>query len=234
MNYNSLMILQIRNFFNTFLPFYVYVNPWWIYSKLKGNIWRNEKTYKTSSYESADDNVSQYFLKTIQVISNKHDSILDICCNQGRHLRALRSFGYRDLTGVDIMKPAVDLFYSRYGPLNPEINIECMDIKKYFEINVDKSFDFAIAMSASLELLDPMTNIFKNISCIVNKGAVFIINETGHSWPRFWDYGFMHNGFDICLKKNLHDSLTLFVIAKHEYSFQISSALKNNLTEKVL
>ena len=226
--------MQIQKYFNTFLPFYVYVNPWWIYSKLKGNNWRNEKKYKTSSYESADDNVSQYFLKTIQVISNKHDSILDICCNQGRHLRALRNSGYSDLTGVDIMKPAVDLFDSRYSALMPEINIECIDVKKYFKINKGNSFDFAITMSASLELLDPTVNIFHNISRVVNKGAVFIINKDCHTWPRFWDYGFRHNGFKICLQKSLQDGMTLFVLAKHEYSSQILSALEDNLAAKVL
>ena len=91
------MKLQARKFLNTFLPFYVYVHPWWIYNKLRGNSWTNERTYKTSAYESVDDDISQILLQTIQIISDKHDSILDICCNQGRHLRALCSSGYRDL-----------------------------------------------------------------------------------------------------------------------------------------
>ena len=149
-------------------------------------------------------------------------------------MRALWNSGYRDLDGVDIMKPAVDLFYSRYGALMPEINIECIDAKKYFKINKGKSYDFAITMSASLELLDPTVKIFYNISRVVNKGAVFIINKDAHTWPRLWNYGFRHNGFTICLQKYLQDGMTLFVLAKHEYSSQILSALENNLTEKVL
>jgi hypothetical protein len=132
------------------------------------------------------------------------------------------------------MKPAVDLFYSRYGSLMPEIKIECMDVEKYFKINKGKSFDFAIAMSSSLELLGPQIKIFKNISSYVHKGAVFIINKNGHSWPRFWDYGFRHNGFEICFQKYLQNGMTLFILAKHKFSSQISSALENNLTEKVL
>src|SRR4029077_8010113 len=42
-------------------------------------------------------------------------AILDVGCNCGRHLNALYQSGYRDLTGVDAMKAALDLFRSQFA-----------------------------------------------------------------------------------------------------------------------
>ena len=73
------------------------------------SIWHDESNHKTKSFASVSKPQEIDFINYVLKNTNKEDSILDICCNQGRYLKVLFKNGYRNLYGVDIMKPAIQI-----------------------------------------------------------------------------------------------------------------------------
>jgi len=101
--YTSLVGIYIRKIFNTLRP------TAWILGKINSRrqfneilIWKDGEHHQTDSYSELD-NDGRVFVDYIQKNSEKNDSILDICCNQGRFLFELQSKGYKRLYGFDIM-----------------------------------------------------------------------------------------------------------------------------------
>ena len=177
------------------------------------SLWKDGNIHKTESYESLNLNAN-IFLDYVLKNTKKNDKILDICCNQGRFLFFLQSKKYLNLYGFDIMKTAITSIKQR-EEFNPEVmNIEHCLAQKYFENKSENEFDWAITYSATIELINPEFDIFKELSRTIKKGMVLVINENGHAYPRF--YRFLHkiNGFKIIEIKTLNDK-TLILSKKN-------------------
>ena len=135
---------------------------------------------------------------------------MDICCNQGRHLKGLHNSGYKYLYGVDIMDDAINILkeskeYSE-GGIFAESNIAQSYIKK----QDDRFFDYAITYSATIELIHPGFKIFEELYRILKKGFIFVLNENGHSYPRFYRYQIKSSGFKIKNIEKLGNFLNLY------------------------
>lgn len=226
-------MLLIRKFCYTFFTFSNFFNVYWLRRIFLQKIlkrkhpWADtEQGHDFKNYASTDDYYSQVLLNTIEKVARREDSILDVCCNQGRYLRALHARGYRDLHGFDIMAPAVDYFLENYKQQMPEIDIVCCDAKSFFKKNLRQEYDFAITYSATLELLEPSAKVIQRLSERVRKGAVFILNENGHSYPRFWSAAFSKQGLSVILKQKLSSHFTLFVLAKNNYEEKLTQFLQ--------
>jgi len=77
------------------------------------------------------------------------------------------------------------------------MHVEHCLAQDYFSNKENGQFDWAITYSATIELIHPAFDIFKELSRTVKKGMFLVLNENGHSHPRF--YRFLHrvNGFKI-------------------------------------
>ena len=195
--YTSLIGIYIRKIFNTFRP------TAWILGKIKSRrqfneilIWKEGEYYKTDFYSELD-NGGRVFVDYIQKNSEKNDSILDICCNQGRFLFDLQSKGYKRLYGFDIMDSAIKVLENNTAYIPNLMHVEHCLAQDYFSNKENGQFDWAITYSATIELIHPEFDIFKELSRTVKKGMFLVLNENGHSYPRF--YRFLHraNGFKI-------------------------------------
>jgi len=143
---------------------------------------------------------------------NKNDSILDVCCNQGRFLFDLQSKRYKNLYGFDIMGTAIDTIKKRED-YNPKImHIEHCLAQDYFQNKQKNQFDWAITYSATIELIHPEFNIFKELSRTVRKGMILVINERGHAYPRFYRLLHRIHGFKILETKSLDDKTLIYSI----------------------
>ena len=76
------------------------------------------------------------------------------------------------------------------------------------------SFDYAITFSATIELIHPGFDLFKELYRVLNKGFVFIINENGHTYPRFYRHQLRSKGFRIIKSKKFGRDLTLLDCVK--------------------
>jgi len=203
---SSLFVLLVRKPINTFFPF-LYLSK----KKYKRDalIWQSEKHYSADQYLTLDAPSNEFITYVIEC-TNKTDTILDLCCNQGRFLKKLDSVGYNSLHGVDIMCPAIDLLLS-YKPIHSDaIAAECDYIQDYLPRVPDNAVDYAITYSATIELLNPCFNIYRELSRICRKGFIFALNEDGHSYPRFYRYLPLRYGFKtIKISKLSSSGLTL-------------------------
>jgi len=188
---NKLFVLIVRKPINTFLPFLSFSSKKY---KTDALIWQNENHYSPDQYRTFDA-PSNDFIEYVIRHTNKSDSILDLCCNQGRFLKKLDSVGYVSLKGVDIMCSAIDLLRS-YKPISSDAIVsECKHIQEYLPALPDNSVDYVITYSATVELLHPSFNIYKELFRVCRKGYIFALREDGHSYPRFYRYLSLRYGF---------------------------------------
>ena len=157
-------------------------------------IWRQGIYYKPAFYKDLDEN-GQLFLQTVKQNCAPQEKILDICCNQGRFLMELCKGGYSNLHGFDIMSGAIELCKNHQNFDPKKISVETSLAQNYFPRQKDASFDWAMTYSATIELIHPEFDIFKELGRVVRKGLVLFINENGHYYPRFYKYLIKKTGF---------------------------------------
>jgi len=188
---SGFFVFLVRKPFNTFFPFLYFSKQKY---KRDALIWQTEKHYSADQYQTLDA-PSNEFIAYVIGCTKKTDTILDLCCNQGRFLKKLDSVGYSSLRGVDIMCPAIDMLKS-YKPIHSDMIVaECDFIQNYLPNVPNNAIDFAMTYSATIELIHPSFNIYKELSRICKKGFIFALNEGGHSYPRFYRYLSLRYGF---------------------------------------
>lgn len=179
------------------------------------SIWVDENYYKSDFYLKIDKR-AKIFIEYVTRITSKNDSILDICCNQGRFLYHLKSHGYSHLYGFDIMGPAIERLKNNSNYDEKIIHAECCMAQDYLRRQKSNSFDWAITYTATIELIHPEFDIFYNLSRILRKGMILAINENGHTYPRFYRYLIKKNGFDLIYSKKISNDVTLLCCVKNK------------------
>lgn len=205
--YNSFFLIFLRKVYNTYLSGFFSVETG-KYINSDVDIWKDGDTNLTEYYSEIGI-LENKFIQYVINNTNKNDSVLDICCNQGRFLFALRQHGYNDLRGFDIMKTAIVSFKSNPSYDPKILNIEHCLAEDYFKDKPNKSVDWAITYSATIELIPPEFDIFSELSRIVRKGMILVINESGHTYPRFYRYLHKINGFKIINIQPHHEKTNL-------------------------
>ena len=203
---NKYIVLFLRKPFNTWiLP---YFNDQKII-KSNAKIWENENFYKTKDYSETDSSFQKPYIDCIKENTNKSDYILDICCNQGRHIKKLHQLGYRNLCGVDIMENAIKILKSSKEYNEGGIRAYCDYAQTFLRNTKDLSFDYALTYTATIELMHPNFQIFKELKRIVRKGFIFVLNESAHTYPRFYRHQINSNGFKFKYLQKMPANLTL-------------------------
>jgi hypothetical protein len=105
--------------------------------------------------------------------------------------------GYTQLTGVDICENAIAYGKEHLSLSDVEIITGSFEDVLPGLCDDNRTFSLIYTVGATIELVHPSFDIIKYICAISNKYVVFIINLWGHDYPRFWDYEFNRNGFDL-------------------------------------
>jgi SAM-dependent methyltransferase len=212
--FESISIL-CKKFLNTFV-----INNFFFFKyRPHINYWKNTKNknfnHNYTKYLELDYDAKLLVKKICQYSNNNH-KILDICCNVGRHLSALNKLNYNNIYGFDVNKKAINNIATNFKNLKKiKSNFTCMDAKNYFIRTEDKFFDVVYTHGATVELIPPTFDLIFEISRIVKKFAILLINENGHAFPRFWRYEFNKNNFKIIEDRPIkNSSLVLFVLKK--------------------
>ncbi len=204
---NNFIIFFLRKPFNTWIiPIF--------YRERKAikdaDIWKNQNHYKSEFYKELESPHQKSYISYIKNNTSKSDKILDICCNQGRHLKALHNLGYKSLYGVDIMDEAINILKGSNEYLEGGIFVESKIAQLYLQKQNNNFFDYAITYSATIELINPGFKIFKELRRLLKKGFIFVLNENGHSYPRFYRHQIKSNGFEIKHIENISSDLKLY------------------------
>jgi len=209
---------EIRAARNTFAPFPVAIvdrRLCWgssIHTR-QAEKWSQVGHYDWRSYVDLDQ-YSEALIDKIKELANIEDSILDICCNVGRNLNALSMSGFSHLYGVDIMEEAVRMA-PKVFPALENASLSAGNATTYLENLSTQSIDWAITQSATVELLHPSFAIHRELRRVLRKGLIFVINERGHAYPRYWRLLFKRVGFREISRTQLSGDLSLltYVVA---------------------
>lgn len=193
-NSNIVITKFLRKPFNTFILPYFYNEKKLTKDAQK---WKSEKVYQTVEFSKIDSIPQDIFIKSILNNTSKDDSILDICCNQGRHLKELHKNGYRKLAGFDIMDSAIENLKKSTEFLSGGIYAESNLAHVFIRNASNLEYDFAITFSATIELIHPGFKIFEELNRVIKKGLIFAVDENGHTYPRFYRNQIESNGFKI-------------------------------------
>ena len=172
----------------------------------------NLESYKYWSERQADDghgykkylgvdSNSRILINEIEKRTNKNDKILDLCCNIGRHLNALTEMGYSNLFGVDINNLAIEKIKTTFQSINTK-NIFHENAESYLLKTESNFFDAVYTYGATVELIPPTFPIVNEICRVSKKFVIFLIEEDGHAYPRFWRYEFKKNNMNLIYSKN--------------------------------
>ncbi len=191
---------KLRSMKNTFVPVPVTlkgrrVNVGATVFEADARPWIDESVNKVEWYSRLDDLATE-LLREVQRVAAPDDDILDICCNVGRHLNELSLSGYKSLMGFDIMRPAIEQSKIVFPSL-AESRIEHARADEFLSGLPSGSIDWAYSHTATVELIHPWFRIHRELFRIIRPGGglVFLLNETGHNYPREWRWLFRRAGF---------------------------------------
>lgn len=215
---------SLRKFINTYAPLPIKLKRKGILfgKSIHANnsrIWHDERINKVEYYKQLDP-VAMVLLEQIKKYVNKDELVLDICCNVGRHLNYLTNEGYCNLHGFDVMKPAIENMPRVFPKINYK-NIQLGNAVDIIPAYHDNSFDWAYTHSATIELIHPSFKIHNELSRIVKKGLIFLLNENQQGYVRNYEKLFNSAGF-ITAKKMLVASskdynFTLYVFVRNDF-----------------
>lgn len=140
----------------------------------------------TEQYRNLDE-WSYQFLEAIQRYTTRIDTVLDVGCNHGRHLRALWRRGYRRLTGVDVVATTTSRYFRGLRGTFQDLLPACRD----------QSYDAVVSYGATVELVPPTFPIVWHLSRIAKLVIVLCIQEYGHAYPRLWTREFAWAGWRV-------------------------------------
>jgi SAM-dependent methyltransferase len=174
-----------------------------------------EKYRDYSSFDKIDDTHHKLTLdKIYELTPNKDLPVLDLGCNQGRHIRHLYKKGLRNLHGVDIMKSALKYFEENYEDIYKDCNLENNFFQKYLDKTNDNFFYNSYTIGATIELIHPSYNIIKELVRVTKKNIILLINEDDHWYPRFYAYEFERNNTKLIYYKKFGKKPSLLVFEK--------------------
>ncbi|MGZ8229703.1 MAG: class I SAM-dependent methyltransferase [Burkholderiales bacterium] len=181
---------RARRFACTFLPFLV--------RRQSGAGTREhwEKHPTVSAFEGIDP-ASQAQMDEIMALAPERDAaILDLGCNVGRHLAYLHAHGYRNLRGVDWSESAIRDMAQRYPDMHAHAKLTRASFQDFLSAAVEP-MDLVYTRGATFELVHPSFPLIRHVCRIAKRHAVLVISEAGHAYPRFWEYEFAREGFEL-------------------------------------
>lgn len=214
---NSTLVIRLLSHKNTYCPVPVArVGKRIVFGKriveVEARPWRDAISHDWTLYRRVDG-TAQILLDELTRVTSKEDRILDICCNVGRHLNYLANDGYGNLTGFDVMKSAIERAPLEFPSLQ-RARLVHASAPEFFNSCPDEAFDWAFTHSATIELMHPSFRIEQEIFRTVSKGAILLLNPSGHKYPRRFDVRFDRAGFCTESATEVSPGLVLFILRK--------------------
>jgi len=154
---------------------------------------KENKQWGTNLFAKMDRKGNIHLKEIVNLCKNKNSRILDLGCNQGRYLKALKKQGYKNLTGVDIGVEATNL--AKKSPALNKVLIVNESFYSFLSNTPDLDYEVTYSRGATLELVPSFLPIVREICRVTRYSVALLIQENGHSFPRFWEYEFNQSGF---------------------------------------
>ena len=185
---------------NTFLP--------WVAWRRRGVTTKEYwESYPTSNFHEIEPASMALLAEVMELAPERNSSILDMGCNVGRHLNYLYDQGYRNLRGVDFNSVAARDMQARYPEMFQASRITSASFQSFLDGNPEP-VDLIYTRGATFENVHPYYPLIKRVCAIAKRHVVMVIRETGHTYPRFWEYEFARAGFELAHLRRPASNLT--------------------------
>jgi len=124
---------------------------------------------------------SDYLLSLMSKYVGKQDSILEIGCNVGRNLNTLFNSGFKNLTGVEISKEAVEESRRQY----PHLEVPLVNSSVEDWVEEGEEFDCIFSMAVMIHLPYESDWVLEEISKKARKVLITIEDEENVTWKHF-------------------------------------------------
>jgi len=148
-------------------------------------------------YTEIDESGALLMKEVVSRASATDAVFLDLGCNVGRFLNCLAKKGYRNINGVDIGKVAIESMGETFPALSGINSVKLQTMQEYLLSTDTNTIDIVYTHGATIELIPATFPLVTEICRICKKYVVLMINENGHLFPRFWEYEFKKNKFDL-------------------------------------
>lgn len=171
----------------------------WFWPKLSdAQTWRDGGVGKQRDPEhfSRIDQHGEILMQEILERATDHSTpILDLGCNCGRFLDFLAKRGYINLHGVDISQAALDYMQSIFPESYVAVKLTRATFQEFLQKSETFSYGAVFSRGATVELVPPTFPLIKQLCRITKEYVILMIDENGHSYPRFWEAEFEAHGF---------------------------------------
>ncbi len=183
--------------FFTFCPRFVFkLDP---SRNLQKNYWKHQKNRDPHGYDKYEADTNKHtptLFGEIEARIAKSDSILDLGCNCGFMLSAMKKLGYSKLIGVDICKNAIEHGKKKFDLSNVELIAGSYEEVLPKLVSDNRQFDLVYSGGSTISLVHPSFDVIKHM-CAVSRKYVIMVGDDGVGvlYPRLWEYEFGRNGF---------------------------------------
>lgn len=181
---------RVRRFLCTFVP--------WLVRRQGGagtrEHWEQHPT--ASAFEGIDPASQAQMDEIVSLVPERDAAILDMGCNVGRHLDYLYRQGYRNLRGVDWSSKAIRDMAVRYPEMHASSKLTSASFQEFLT-SQPEPVDLVYTRGATFELVHPGFPLVRHVCRVAKRYAVLVISEAGHAYPRYWEYEFAREGFEL-------------------------------------
>jgi SAM-dependent methyltransferase len=211
-NYDSYFVKNKKKKF----IFNIFSRIWFIPIDVQARYWHSvtkKDPHNYLNYFNLDYDAKTLIKYIVKYANKKNDKILDLGCNVGRHLNCLKKKKFINLSGVDINKFSIK-FSQKIFPSLKKTNLFCNSFENFLVNHNDNTFDIIYTHGATIEMVKPTFDIVCELSRVVKKYLIFLINFNGHKYPRFWSYEFAKNGLKLIKARKFNNDQILLVYKK--------------------
>jgi SAM-dependent methyltransferase len=105
--------------------------------------------------------------------------VLEVGCGVGRHLKALATGGFDELTGVDVNDEALDVLRETYPELAAEGEFHAATIESYLDGVETDAFDAVFSVETLQHIHPDETWVFGELARVTGDLLVTVENESG-------------------------------------------------------
>jgi hypothetical protein len=142
--------------------------------------------------------IDELLLKKVQEYASGNDApVLDLGCNSGRHIEYLYNNGFRNITGVDVMKNALLYFQRRCPNVYKNSHIYHNFFQRFLQNTSAAKFEIVYSVGATIEIVHPSFDVIGEMCRVSRLFVIVLVQENKHSYPRFYVSEFKKNNFKL-------------------------------------
>lgn len=152
-------------------------------------------------YLKEDNSIDELFKEVLPYLS-KESAILEIGCNVGRSLNYLHRHGYRNLTGIEIGREAVEVMKANFPEMYHDSRIIIGDVTEQIKNLATNEYELVFCHSVLVSIHPKYNDIFKELSRVSDKFILTLENEGSYTaYPRNFNKMIEKHGFKMIVNK---------------------------------